>query len=275
MATESVSASEFNELASRYEALERQANSLLAAMSRGRSIRNFLMLALLVLVGALCWTLYSMGNRLRSEKFMLELSNLATERMEKNGPAVQKHLVTLYEKSSPILTAAFQKRAEEDQPKYVAAAEKEWPEFKKSFETKLEERFRDQYKLIVADCKPELEKACPELKTNPDKYRKVEEGLVGAAERVVDKLWKQRVEPPFTKLEANWASYPEAPKAKDDEPSIGMQIVGHGFELLAIVFARGEGLAAFVDMPEKKPLVRPVGPGKEATKSDANAKKGG
>src|SRR5687767_14429111 len=130
MASETVSASEFNDLAGRYEALERQANNLLAAMSRGRAIRNVLLLALLVLVGVLVFTLYQMGNRLTSPKFMAELSDGAMVRVERNGPAVQKQLLALYETSNPVLAKAFQQQAEKDQPKYVAAAEKEWPEFK-------------------------------------------------------------------------------------------------------------------------------------------------
>jgi len=269
MATESVSASEFNELASRYEALERQANSLLSAMSRGRTIRNFLLLALLVLVGALCYTMYSMANRLTSPKFMAELTDGAKVRMEKNGPAVQKQLLAVYERSSPTLIAAFKAQAEKDQPKYVKAAEDEWPKFKSAFEQKMEEKVRDQVKALIVASKPELEHIAPELKTDAKKYEQLELGLVGAAERVVDKQVNQRVLPQLDKLQLNWSHYPMAPAAKPGDESIGMQIVGHMFELLGIAFAKGDGLAAIVEIPNQKPK------SSFPKKSDDNAKKGG
>jgi hypothetical protein len=275
MATESVSAGEFQELAVRYEALERQANNLLAAMSRGRAIRNVLLLALLVLVGALSFTIYQMGNRLRSEKFMIELSNVALARTKANEEAVKKQLLMLYEKSNPILMQAFQKQAEKDQPKYVAAAEKEWPVFQKDLEKRFEERLLDQYKNAIAAGKPELERICPELKGNPEQYKKLEEGLFGVAERMVDKYYTQNIPPRFAKLDVNWRTYPAAAKSREDEPSIGMQIVGHLYELLAVAFAKGDALAAVVDMPEKKPPVRQAAPTNAPTKTGTDTKKGG
>ena len=275
MAAESVSASEFHELAARYEALEKQANSLLAAIGRGRAIRNILLLALLVLVGALTYTIYQMGNRLTSPKFMAELTDGARHRMEKNGPEVQKQLVALYEKSNPILLKAFQERAEKDQPKFIAAAEKEWPVFQKDLEKRFEEKLLDQYKNAIAAGKPELERICPELKSNPEQYKKLEAGLFGVAERMVDKYYTQNIPPRFEKLDVNWRTYPAAPKAQEGDPSIGMQIVGHLYELLAVAFAKGDALAAVVDMPEKKPPVRRTGPSKAPTKTGSEAKKGG
>ena len=281
MATESVSASEFNDLAARYEALERQANNLLAAMSRGRAIRNILMLALLVLVGALSYTIYQMGTRLTSPKFMKELADNGQKRMEKNSQTVQKHLVALYEKSSPVLMKAFQDRAEKDQPKFVAACEKEWPKFKEDFQKRLEERVRDQYKQAVAEMRPQLEEIAPELKSDPAKLAKLEEGLVNAADRAVNKMIVQQVEPRFEKLETNWRTYPAAPAPREGDMSVGEQIIGHAMELLAVAFAKGDALAAMVDTPDTKAPMRRAAPpskksdgGKAPIEASNNAKKG-
>jgi hypothetical protein len=244
-------------------------------MSRGRAIRNVLLLALLVLVGALTYTIYQMGSRLSSPKFMAELTDGAKARMEKNGPGVQKHLVALYEKSNPILMKAFQERAEKDQPTYVKKAEEEWPKFQAELQKRFEERVLEQYKNAIVEGRPELERICPELKANPEKYKKLEDGLISATERAVDKTWVQQVHPRFQKLDLNWRTYPSAPKTRDGEPSVVMQIAGHGMELLAIAFAKGDALAAMVDMPEPKAPVRGSAPSKATTKTGADSKKGG
>jgi hypothetical protein len=274
MASETVSAGEFNDLAARYEALERQANNLLAAMSRGRAIRNILLFALLVLVAALVYTLYQMGNRLSSPKFMAELTDRAMVQVEKNGPAVQKHLLALYETSSPVLAQAFKDRAEKDQPKYVKKAEEEWPKLQKGLHERLEEQLLEQYKKAIADVRPELEAMCPELKSDPRKYDELEKGLVGAAERSIDKTIVKHIDPRFQKVDVNWRTYPAAPKPRDGDPSVGMQLVGHLLELLGTAFSQGDALAAMIEVPSKKP-VNDRTHEKAPAKTEPNAKKGG
>src|SRR5205085_2575338 len=102
--------------------------------------------------------------------------------------------------SNPILVKAFQDQAQKDQPKYVKKAEAEWPLFQADLQKRFEERLLEQYKEALAKGRPELERICPELKTNPEKYKQLEDGLVSATQRAVDKTWVQQVNPRFEAL---------------------------------------------------------------------------
>jgi hypothetical protein len=250
MATQPVSASEFQELVARYEALERQANGLLGALNRGRWIRNFLVLLLVALVAILCYTLYTTYKKITSPEFVKQLTDMGMERINKKDGPLQKEAVALYERSSPVLMKAFQERAEKDQPKFVKKAEEEWEPFKKDLEKKMIERVEEQYKVVLGKCKEPLEKAVPELRSNPAMYQRLEDGLITGTRKAIDKVLDGKIRPSFDKMEKNWIAYPAAPEPKPDEPSTGTQIVGHMVELLSTAMAKGDALSALVEEPK-------------------------
>jgi hypothetical protein len=217
-------------IGSRIDELERRMSRLQSASSFSTGARWFFTLALLGVLGAAGYFLYTQYQRVTNKKFIAELSNQATKKFEELSPEAREQINKAVNRVSPIVMKNFQDQLAKDSPKIMAALEKERDPFFASMQKEFEKKLNDRADLVLADVEKLLK---DELKIeDPKELEMLKANFKVAIVKLAEEHYSKPLEGELMKLNKSWDSFPLAPPPKSGDPSHEDQIKALLYDIL-------------------------------------------
>jgi hypothetical protein len=218
----------------RVEALERELTSFKRASSRGRVVRLVLLLAVIALIGGTIWAFYKLGRDITSEKNLNLLADRAKARLDQSADPARKQLQLLVDNCRPVLTEAFNQRAETDLPRYTEAFNAERDVLVANLQTRLKDKITSHYQQSEKKYQAILQEEFPELK-DPDLVIKTYAALQQILEKFVEKFYSEQLQQEFDRFSANWERLPLAPIPAEGEPTLEQQLIAELLRLASLI----------------------------------------
>jgi membrane-associated HD superfamily phosphohydrolase len=224
---------EANEVLERHvESVEAQTRAISNALTRSRQTRLGIFLGFLLLVCAISYSFYKLGENFRSEENLNKMGELAQRHLDDNTDRYVGEVKMLVDNSLPVLKNAFMEQAKQDTPKYTAAIETQRDELLASLPKELENQITQHYQDILKRHERILKEEFPDL--TDEQLVRVAANLEKATKRLVEKYYVDRMSGELEALYQTWDRFPPADPPGPNDPELGQQMIGCMMELMIV-----------------------------------------
>ncbi len=258
---------ETNAVDARVVAVERQVESLQAALSTSRRSRQTLLLGFIALIAIVSFLFYPMVTRLQSEEYITELSNEAQSYLADNSDNYMREVQTLSDNVTPVITKAFYEQAKKDTPKFTLAMNREREVLMRNLERRLKEQINAHYERVLAEYESIIVQEFPQAEDEQIR-RRVIANFREALNRMVQRFYADELRAELQAMYDTWDGFPIADPAEEGDPKLEDQLVGYLMELVTVKMSGREQLVVAAE-PAYDDRAAPAPAPSESDASDA------
>ena len=219
-------------LSAETEAVLKEAAALRAALHRGRTLRQVLMLLFLVFVVGITVAFYRLGAKVYDKAYLDQLAELAQKRLDQNADSYSRDLQQVVDEVRPVLMDTVSKQATRDTPAYLQGMQREGKAFSYNLQRKALAKIDELQERAIAKNQALFDKDFPVLNDARVKLR-LSANLRVAAEGVANKYYIKELGNSLDELYTLWDSFPAAKKAEGETPPLD-QLLSSLVNLLSI-----------------------------------------
>ncbi len=220
-------------LSAETEAVLKEAAALLAALHRGRTLRQIVMVLFLVFVVGITVAFYRLGAKVYDKAYLDQLAELAQKRLDQNAETYSRDLQQVVEDVRPVVVDAVSKQASRDTPAYLQGMQKESRAFSYNLQRKALRKIDELQERAIVKNQALFEKDFPILDDARVKLR-LSANLRVAAEGLANKYYVKELGTSLDELYTLWDSFPAAKSAGKDEAPPLDQLLGALLNLTSI-----------------------------------------
>lgn len=231
MSANGTNVSEPEALGAQVEALAKESKALADALASTRSQRVILLLVLIIFIGGICLAFVRLGSQLTSKDNIDQLLQKGEKRLRDHSDKYTKHVQTLYEKTSPVLTEAFSAQAKKDLPRFIQAMEKERDTLTDNLSNQLTKKLEEKYKDVTAKHEKLLKEEFPQVQ-DEKLHAEMMVNIDAAVQKLVKRYYVEELKGQMQKINDAWDSFPPADTPKKDDIPLEDQFIAGLIELL-------------------------------------------
>ncbi|MBI5759528.1 MAG: hypothetical protein HZA46_13500 [Planctomycetales bacterium] len=221
-------------LVSRIQSVKQDVLTINQLLASSRRVRLWMMLVLVVWLGAVAWTFLGLTNRVRSDEYLKELGNAAEKHVGTQTEQLKSEADKFWTHSQPVLMEAFKKQWEVDSPKFSGVIEQQRDEFKANMENRIQSELDKRYAALVQKHRKLLETEFPIIKDEAV-HERMAENLTLAMHTLVEKYYIEEFKRQLERLGQTWEEFPMADPAEKGEPDLADQLFVELLDLVPLV----------------------------------------
>jgi multidrug efflux pump subunit AcrB len=195
-------------LAKQLADLERQTAELDAALRRAASVRRLLTLVVVLVLGTYGYLFYSKGKAFADKDNLDRLQIELELSAQKNSAEIINHVQTLYEHTSPTISAAFAKQMKDDMPKITAMLGSERETLAINLKDRMDGLVRGHYNKAIDQHRGILAETFPSVKDDRD-IEAMSENFKDAFKPLVKQHYGDKLQAEFDRMYKTWDTFPQ------------------------------------------------------------------
>jgi hypothetical protein len=229
-------------VASRIQAVRQDVVAVNQLLASARRVRLWLILVVVVWLGAVVWSFLGMVNRVLSEEFRKEMTEAARPQIDAQTAQVKSQAEKFWNNAQPVLTEAFNKQWEKDTEKFTSSLESQRDLLKENLQKRVEEELKGRYEKIVEKHRKLLEAEFPVVK-DEETHQRMVDNLSVAMTDLVEKYYFEEFKRHLARMDKTWEDFPmvDAPDPKDPEQSsLASQLVVELLDLVPLLITASQ-----------------------------------
>ncbi len=246
---------EIDALSRAVEQVERKTVALRQAIDRGRNVRLCVLVAIVALIGGVCFMFWTLFKQIQGEEYRKKVTDIIiTKFLDRDEPVTEEELYDLLfaesdklrESAYPVLSKAFSDQIEKDMPRYSEAVLKERDILAKNLQSRLQERLETHLKVVVNRHQEILREEFPEI-TDKQLHTRMRNNFESIMTELVDEYYVDELGKQMQAVYQNYEDFPVAGPLEPGEDRVQL-LLGALMDLLTIRLAGRETTAAETEL---------------------------
>ncbi|MBI3463727.1 MAG: hypothetical protein HY000_11825 [Planctomycetes bacterium] len=203
-------------LAKQVAELERQWTDLDMAIRRSATVRRFLVLVVVAVLGVYLYLYYSLARGFLDRENLNRVAREVQNRALPNLDAVLDEVRALLDHTGPAVMTAFSAQFEKDMPTIKAKLEPEWKTLLDDMERRLNERMQNAYYEAQDKHQAILAEEFPNVKDAKD-FKLMGKNLDEAIQPLIKRFYGKKIRSQLDQLDETWQEFPQTESRRDRE----------------------------------------------------------